>query len=174
MDGWERIVVFGTFVKLTGDLELVGSQRLTDAVNRLTDFLELRNVTVEPMVTNFPIVTTVEATAEVAKSGIVMIVPLEEEVADGSGRRLLLQHKLVRRVALNAGSFSMVCEVFLDPHHNLRQTLERNVGDFLPVRNMNAIWVPALAGEPVTVQYPFALIQPRHILSFAEREELVT
>ncbi len=174
MDGWERIVVFGAFVKMTGELELVGAQRLTDAVNRLTDFLELRQATVEPMVTNYPIVTTVEASAQVAKSQVVMIVPLNEETSDGSGRRLLLLHKLVRRVAINAGNFSLVCEIFLDPHHDLRQTLERNVGDFLPVRNVHAVWVPALASQPLALQYPFALLQPRHILSFAEREELST
>ena len=34
MSGWHGVEVYGTFIKVTGELEIVGVDRLSDSVNR--------------------------------------------------------------------------------------------------------------------------------------------
>jgi hypothetical protein len=171
VENWERVELFSSFLKLSGDIEVVPPLRLTDVVNRMTDFLEFQHLTLEPLASTYPVISTVEDFAMVAKRALLMVVPIGESAADHGGRRALLETKVARQVALTIDTFSLVCEVFLEPRLSLRETLERSVDDFLPVRNLNAVWLPALTHERVTIQRSFALIHPRQILSFSERGE---
>ncbi len=169
VENWERIELFSSFLKLTGDIEVVAPLRLTDVVNRMTEYLEIRQLTLEPLASTYPVISTVEESAMVAKRSILMLAPVGESLADTGGRRALLEQKVAHQVALTIDTFSLVCEVFLEPRLSLRETLERSVDDFLPVRNLNAVWLPALTHERVSIQRPFALVHPRQILSFSER-----
>ncbi|MDA8333114.1 MAG: hypothetical protein M0027_18260 [Candidatus Dormibacteraeota bacterium] len=169
MENWERIELFSSFLKLTGDIEVVPPLRLTDVVNRMTEYLEVRQLTLEPLASTYPVISTVEEAAMVSKRSILIIAPLSDSSADPGGRRTLLEQKVAHQVALTIDTFSLVCEVFLEPRLSLRETLERSVDDFLAVRNLNAVWLPALTHERVTIQRPFALVHPRQILSFSER-----
>ncbi|HUY56950.1 MAG TPA: hypothetical protein VMV12_03895 [Candidatus Micrarchaeaceae archaeon] len=171
MENWERVEMFSSFLKLSGDIEVVPPLRLTDVVNRMTEFLEIDHLTLEPLASTYPVISTVEDSAMVAKRALLMVVPIGDSAADHGGRRALLEAKVARQVALTIDTFSLVCEVFLEPRLSLRETLERSVDDFLPVRNLNAVWLPALTHERVTIQRSFALIHPRQILSFSERGE---
>ena len=167
MENWERVELFSSFLKLSGDIEVVPPLRLTDVVNRMTEFLEIQHLTLEPLASTYPVISTVEDSAMVAKRALLMVVPIGETAADQGGRRALLETKVARQVALTIDTFSLVCEVFLEP----RLSLERSIDDFLPVRNLNAVWLPALTHERVTIQRSFALVHPRQILSFSERGE---
>ncbi|MHB8554758.1 MAG: hypothetical protein ACYDCB_03735 [Candidatus Dormibacteria bacterium] len=171
VENWERIELFSSFLKLTGDIEVAPPLRLTDVVNRMTEYLEIRQLTLEPLASTYPVISTVEESAMLAKRSILMLAPIGENAADMGGRRTLLEQKVTHQVALTIDTFSLVCEVFLEPRLSLRETLERSVDDFLAVRNLNAVWLPALTHERVTIQRPFALIHPRQILSFSERGE---
>ncbi len=171
VENWERVELFSSFLKLSGDIEVVPPLRLTDVVNRMTEYLEIQHLTLEPLASTYPVISTVEDSAMVAKRALLMVVPIGESAADHGGRRALLETKVARQVALTIDTFSLVCEVFLEPRLSLRETLERSVDDFLPVRNLNAVWLPALTHERVTIQRSFALIHPRQILSFSERGE---
>ncbi|HUY97688.1 MAG TPA: hypothetical protein VMW47_08755 [Verrucomicrobiae bacterium] len=174
MDSTEAVVIFSSFLKLTGEVEVTAPLRLTDVVNRRTDFLEVHNVSLEPLASSYPVVSHVEAKALVAKASIVFVAPVQDAPPEPGRRRPLLVEKVIRRVAISTDAFSLVCEVFLEPRLGLRETIERNLDDFIPVRNLSAVWVPALAREPVSIQRPFALLQPGRILSFAEREDVVS
>ncbi len=174
MDGCEAVVIFSSFLKLTGEIEVTPPLRLSDVVNRRDDLLEVRNVSLEPLASTHPVVSHVETSALVAKASIVFVAPVQEGRAEPERRRRLVVEKVIRRVAVSTDAFSLVCEVFLEPRLGLRETIERNLDDFIPVRNLSAVWVPALTGQPVSIQRPFALLQPRRILSFAEREDVVT
>ncbi|HVA21437.1 MAG TPA: hypothetical protein VNN74_05015 [Candidatus Micrarchaeia archaeon] len=174
MDGGEAVVIFSSFLKLTGEIAVTAPLRLTDVVNRRADFLEVRNVSLEPLASTYPVVSHVETSALVAKASIVFVAPVHEAPLETGRRSALLVEKVIRRVAVSTDAFSLVCEVFLEPRLGLRETIERNLDDFIPVRNLSAVWVPALTREPVSIQRPFALLQPRRILSFAEREDVVT
>jgi hypothetical protein len=169
VENWERVELFSSFLKLSGDIEVVPPLRLTDVVNRMTEYLEIEHLSLEPLASTYPVISTIEDAAMVAKRSLLMVVPIGE--AEHGGRRTLLETKVARQVALTIDTFSLVCEVFLEPRLSLRETLERSVDDFLPVRNLNAVWLPALTHERVTIQRSFALINPRQILSFSERGE---
>jgi hypothetical protein len=173
VENWERVEIFSSFLKLSGDIEVVPPLRLTDVVNRMTEYLEIHHLTLEPLASTYPVISTVEDAAMVAKHSLLMVVPISESAADHGGRRALLETKVARQVALTIDTFSLVCDVFLEPRMSLRETLERSVDDFLPVRNLNAVWLPALTHERVTIQRSFALVHPRQILSFSERGEAV-
>ena len=45
MENWERVELFSSFLKLSGDIEVVPPLRLTDVVNRMTEFLEIQHLT---------------------------------------------------------------------------------------------------------------------------------
>ncbi len=169
VENWERIELFSSFLKLTGDIEVVPPLRLTDVVNRMTEYMEVRQLTLEPLASTYPVISTVEEAAMLSKRSILIIAPVGESSADMGGRRALLEQKVAHQVALTIDTFSLVCEVFLEPRLSLRETLERSVDDFLAVRNLNAVWLPALTHERVTIHRPFALVHPRQILSFSER-----
>ena len=169
MENWERVELFSSFLRLTGDIEVVPPLRLSDVVNRMTAYLEIRNLMLEPLASTYPVISTVEASAMLSKRSVLMMAPVGDNSSDMGGRRTLLEQKITHQVALTIDTFSMVCDVFLEPRLNLRETLERSVDDFLAVRNLNAVWLPALTHERVTIQRPFALIHPGQILSFSER-----
>ncbi len=174
VENWERVELYSSFLKLSGDIEVVPPLRLTDVVNRMTEYLEIQHLTLEPLASTYPVISTVEESAMVAKRSLLMVAPIGEPSSDQGGRRTLLEAKVARQVALTIDTFSLVCEVFLEPRLSLRETLDRSMDDFLPVRNLNAVWLPALTHERVSIQCSFALIQPRHILSLSERGDVAS
>lgn len=85
MENWERVELFSSFLKLSGDIEVVPPLRLTDVVNRMTEFLEIQHLTLEPLASTYPVISTVEDSAMVAKRALLMVVPIGETAADQGG-----------------------------------------------------------------------------------------
>ena len=165
---WRPVEIYATFVRLSGEIEVVAPQRLSDAVNRVSDFLELRHAATEPLSVNYPVLSKREARTTVVKSGIIMICP-REHVGEPVGNPTMWREKLPQAVAINTGAFTMVADVHLDPRHSLRDHLEMYRTDFLPVTNLSALWIAAPGAETHAVQRPLALVNPRAILSFSPR-----
>lgn len=167
MSDWRELEIYAAFMRMTGELEVVGHERLTDSVNRFGDFLHLRNSRAEPLSVNYPILSRLEPHTTVAKSALVLICPVED--LEGHGSPTMWREKQVQPVAINTVSFSLVADVHLEPRRGLQDQLERFRGDFIPVTNVSALWVAALGSETHTVQRPFGLLNPTAILSFAPR-----
>src|ERR1700730_1190944 len=72
---WHPVEVYSTFLRIRGYLEVFPGQRLTDEVNRLQNYLELRNTITEPLLASYPVVSPQETNTTIAKSAIVMVVP---------------------------------------------------------------------------------------------------
>jgi hypothetical protein len=165
VSGWREIEVYGAFMRVSGALEVLGAERLSDSVNRFGNFLHVRNARAEPMSTHYPVLSRLEDTATIAKSGIILICPLENsEEGNAAMWRELVPHP----AAINTAAFSMVGDVHLEPAHTLEDHLERHPGDFLPVTNLSALWI-ANREETHALQRPFALLNPASILSFSLR-----
>ena len=164
MSDWTRVEVYATFMRLTGEMEIVRPDRVTDGVNRLGDFLHLRNSRAEPLSVSYPVLSRLEPRTTIAKAAVILICPLDEPPSAASP---LWREKLRHPATINTVAFSMVGDVHLDHRHTLQDHLERYPGDFLPVTNVSALWVTALSAETQTVQRPFALLNPASILSFS-------
>jgi hypothetical protein len=167
VSGWTQVEVYATFVKLTGELEVIHPDRLSDGVNHPDRFLSLRDTRAEPLSVNYPVLSRVEPQTIIAKSAVILICPLEEPRADPAPGAL--RPKVAHQAVFNSVAFSLVGDVHLDPGESLRQHLEAHPTDFLPLTNVSALWVPALSSETSTVQRSFALLNPVAILSFSER-----
>ena len=168
ISSWRPVEIYATFVLLSGELEVVAPQRLSDAVNRVGDFIELRNAVTEPLSVNYPVLSKREQRTTVAKSAVIMICP-REQVGEPAANPTMWREKVVQAVALNTEAFTMVADVHLDPRHCLRDHLDMYRNDFLPVTNVSALWIAAPGGETHSVQRPLALVNPRAILSFSLR-----
>ena len=48
MSDWRTLEIYSTFIQVTGEMEIVRPDRVSDAVNRFGDFLHLRNGRAEP------------------------------------------------------------------------------------------------------------------------------
>jgi len=166
VSGWREIEVYGAFMKVTGELEIVGAERLSDSINRFGNFVHIRNARSEPMSVNYPVLSRLESQATLAKSGIVLICPLDDG-ADGNSA--MWRERVAHPISLNTGAFSMVGDVHLEANHNLEDHLERHPGDFLPVTNLSALWITTISTETHALQRPFALLNPSSILSFSVR-----
>ena len=166
MGGWRRVEIYGTFIKLTGELEVVGAERLSDSINRFGDFLQVRDAGSEPLTVNYPMLSRREARMTIAKAAVVLVCPLEE---GGEGNPTMWRETLPYAAAINTAACSMVGDIHLEPGFDLKDHLERHPGDFLPVTNLSALWITALSNETHAVQRPFALLNPAAILSFALR-----
>ena len=70
MSGWRGVEVYGTFIKVTGELEIVGVDRLSDSINRFGAFVTMRNCRSEPVSVNYPVLSRLDPTMTVAKAGI--------------------------------------------------------------------------------------------------------
>jgi hypothetical protein len=161
------VELYATFMKLTGEIDVVGPDRLSDSINHPGRFLTLRNTRAEPLSVNYPVLSRVEARTTIAKSAVILLCPLEEPgPAPESERR---REKLRRQAAFNTMAFSLVGDIHLDPGQSLRDHLEAHPVDFLPLTNVSALWVTALSSETHAVQRRFALLNPATILSFSDR-----
>jgi hypothetical protein len=165
---WRQVEVYATFLKLTGEIEVVPPQRLTDTVNQAGEFLELRHAVAEPLSVNYPVLSHREERTLVAKQSIILVCP-REQAADSGRQRPLWREKQVVPVSINTQAFTMVADVHLEPRHTLRDYLERYRNEFLPVTNVSALWVAAPTTETNALQRGFALLNPASILSFSPR-----
>ena len=164
---WTQVEVYATFMKLTGEMGVSGSDRLSDVVNGEGRFLSLRNSRAEPLSVNYPVLSRVEPLTTIAKSAVILLCPLEEPESDPSpGAR---RAKISQQAVFNSIAFSLVGDVHLEPDQNLLQHLVAHPEAFLPLTNVSALWVTALSSETSAVQRPFALLNPAAILSFSER-----
>ena len=164
---WAQVELYATFMKLTGEMEVVHPDRLSDGVNRAVRFLSLRDTRAEPLSVNYPVLSRVEPHTVIAKSAVILLCPLEEP--DGDPDPGLRRKKIVHQAVFSSIAFSLVGDVHIEPGQTLQQQLEANPDDFLPLTNVSALWVPALSSETSAVQRAFALLNPAAILSFSER-----
>ena len=166
MSDWRTLEIYATFIKVTGDLEIVRPDRLIDAVNRFGDYLQLRNARSEPMSMSFPILSRTEPRVTLAKAAAALICPTEDHE---DGNPAMWREKVAQPAAINTQAFAMICDVHLEPRHSLQDHLERFPGDFIPVTNVSALWVTAIASGTHAIQHRFGLLNPAAILSFALR-----
>ncbi len=154
-------------MKLTGEMEVVRPDRLSDSVNHPDRFLSLRNTRAEPLSVNYPVLSRVEPRTTITKSAVILLCPLDEPPeASSRGQR---RYKLAHQAAFNTIAFTLVGDIHLDPGQTLRDHLEAHPADFLPLTNVSALWVTALSSETHAVQRRFALLNPAAILSFSDR-----
>ena len=163
--------MYSTFLRILGELLIEPPLRLSDEVNRLVDYLELRNTTTGPLLSTYPIVSPVENNTTIAKASIVLILPEADEASRG---QMMWREKVRHQVVLNTTAFSMVCDVHLEPRVSLITHLQRYDREFLPVTRMAAVAVASMMGlapgaQPQTLQRDFALVNPRNIVSFSVR-----
>lgn len=164
---WQQVEIYATFLKLTGEIEILPPERLTDTVNRTGDFMEMRNAQAEPLSVSYPVISRAERTATIAKSSIILIAPVNGSPPPAGSQ--LWREKVASPVAINTQAFSMVADVHLDPRTTLREQIDRYRGDFIAVTSVSALWVAALTSETHALQRPFALLNPAAILSFSVR-----
>lgn len=166
VSGWRRVEIYGTFVRMTGELELTGSDRFSDTVNRVGAFLHLRSARTEPLSVNYPVLSRAEPLVAVAKAAAILVCPLYDE---REGNAAMWRHTVSLPASFNTAAFSMVGDVHLEPGQNLEDHLERHPGDFLPVTNVSALWITSIGGDHQALQRPFALVNPATMLSFTLR-----
>jgi len=162
---WCPVEVYATFIKLVAEIELVGSDRLSDGINRVGTFIHLRNARTEPLSVNYPVISRTEPATTVAKSAVILIAPVDDKP---EGTSPMWREKASHPFAVNTMAFSLVCDVHLDKRVTLEDQLERGMGEFLPVTNISALWIAARQ-QTHTVQRSFALLNPAAILSFSPR-----
>jgi hypothetical protein len=169
MTYWRPVEVYASFMRVTGEIEVVPPHRLTDVVNRVGDYLELRGAVAEPLSVNYPVLSKREPRTTIAKQSVILVCP-KEQVGEVVGNRAMWREKVPQPAAIHTMAFSMVADVHLEPRHTLRDQLERYRTDFIPVTNVSALWVAGLNAETHALQRSFALLNPATILSFSERE----
>jgi hypothetical protein len=168
MAQWRTVEVYATFMKVVGEIEVEPPDRLTDVVNRVGDYVELRNAVAEPLSVNYPVLSQREDRTTIAKQSVILVCP-KEQVGDVVGNPAMWREKVCQPAAIHTVAFSMVADVHLEPRVSLRDQLERYRTDFLPVTNLSALWVASLTAETHALQRAFALLNPASILSFSER-----
>jgi hypothetical protein len=166
MSDWRTVEIYSTFIQVTGELEIVRPDRVSDTVNRFGDYLHVRDGRAEALAVSYPILSRSEPIVTVAKAGIVLLCPIDDA---GDGNPALWREKVVHPGAINTQSFSMVGDVHVEPRHTLQDHLERYPGDFVPVTNVSALWVSAISPGTHALQRPFALLNPAAIVSFSLR-----
>lgn len=166
MSDWTKVEVYATFMKVSGEMEIVRPDRLTDSLNRFGDYLQLRNSKAEPLSVNYPVLSRSEPRTTIAKSSIILICPMDES---HHGNSAMWREKVPHAAAINTQAFSLVGDVHLEARHSLQDHLERYPGDFVPMTNLSALWVTAISSETHALQRPFALLNPAAILSFSLR-----
>lgn len=164
MSDWRTLEIYATFIKVTGEVEIVRPDRLIDTVNRFGDYLQVRNGRSEPLSGDHPVLNRSEPRVTVAKAAVVLICPLDDA---GDGNPAMWREKVAQPAAITTQAFTMIGDVHLEPRHSLQDHLERFPGDFIPVTNLSALWITDLASRTNAVQRPFALLNPASILSFS-------
>jgi hypothetical protein len=168
---WQAVEVYSTFLRIRGEMLIQPPLRLSDEVNRLLDYLQLRNTTTEPLLATYPMVSPTEPNTTIEKASVVMILPDGEQTGQN---RMMWREKVRHQVVLNTTAFSMATDVHLEPRISLLTHLQRSQRDFLPVTRVSAVLVASLTGiaqgtPPQTLERAFALVNPRHIVSFSVR-----
>ncbi len=166
MSHWRTLEIYAIFLRVTGDLDIVRPDRVSDAVNRFGDYLHLRDGRAEPLSASYPILSRTEPVVTVAKAAVVLICPLDDA---GDGNPALWREKIAQPASIHTQAFSMVGDVHVEPRHTLQDHLERFPGDFIPVTNVSALWATAIDSGTHSVQRPFALLNPAAIVSFSLR-----
>lgn len=167
MGGWTTVEIYADSVRITAQIALAVPERLSDSVNRTGDFLQLRGARWEPRGVVHPVLSRAEKHATLAKTAAVLICPME---GHPPGPRALWRRKIAQPAAINTNAFSLVADIHVDPHHGLQDHLERQTGEFIPVTNVAALWMGSDASAPETLHRPFALLNPRSIVTFALRD----
>jgi hypothetical protein len=163
---WRPVEIWATFVRVTGLLAVVSPQRLTDAVNQVGDWIEVRDAVTEPLVLSHPVLQRREEVAAVAKATVALVCPVGG-TAEAAANPALWREKSAQAVSITTGAYTMVADVHLDPRRSLRDHLELHGRDFLPLTNVSALWI---AGpQPQAVQRSLALLNPAAIVSFGDR-----
>jgi len=166
VNGWRGVEIYGAFIKLTGELEVIGTERLSDSINRIGGFLHVRNTRSEPLSVNYPVLSRLEERVTIAKAAVILVCPLEESAG---GNSAMWRETVPFAASINTAAFSLVGDVHLEPGFDLEDHLDRHPGDFLPVTNLSALWITTISTETHAVQRPFALLNPAAILSFSLR-----
>jgi hypothetical protein len=168
---WQAVEVYSTFLRIRGYLRVLPGQRLTDAVNRLDDFLELHNTITEPLLSSYPVVSPQEPNSTIAKASVVMVIPGSEQPASAEPVNPGLRVQKVRHhVILNTTAFALSADVHLEGRSTLLDHLQRTRNtEFLPVTRVSAVLVASLGGTPQALQRGFALVNPTSIVSFSVR-----
>lgn len=166
---WQRVEVYSDSLRIKGEMEIEPPLRLSDEVNRLQDFLTLRNSVTEPLMTNYPVVSTNEANCNIARGSIVMILPVGGPPQHNAA---MWKEKVRHQIVLNTTAFSMAADVHLDGNEDLLGHFQRYPEDFLPLTRVSAVVVASLSGnsgggQPQTLQREFALVNPLAIVSFS-------
>jgi hypothetical protein len=147
MSDWRALEIYATFMKVTGELEVIGHERLTDSINRFGDYMHLRNARSEPLSENSPVISRIEERTTVAKAAMIMVCPVED-LEDGGNRRMW-REKDIQPVSISTAAFTLVADVHVEPRHSLQDQLERFRGDFLPGdRRLGALGGGPRVGNP--------------------------
>jgi hypothetical protein len=163
---WRGVEVYATFMRITGELEVVRPDRLSDSVNRFGDYIHLRNARSQPLSVDVPVLSRVEAALTLRKSAVILICPTEytEE-----SNRSMWRAKEPQAAAINTEAFSLVGDLHLDHRVTLEDHLQRFAGDFIPVTGLSALWFAAVTQATHSLQRPLGLLNPSSVLSFAPR-----
>lgn len=168
---WQPVELYSTHLRIRGLMLIQLPLRLSDEVNRLQDYLELRNTVTEPLVSSYPVVNSQETNTTIAKQSVVMLLP---EGGPPQHNPMMWREKIRHQVILNTTAFSMACDVHLEPRLTFRDHVQRNPRDFIPVTRVSAVVVASLSGgpsgtPPQTLQRDFALVNPAAVVSFSVR-----
>ena len=167
---WQAVEVYSTFLRIRGYLRMLPGQRLSDAVNRNEDFLELHNTITEPLLASYPVVSPQESNSTIAKSSVVMVIPgTEPDPGTESTNPGLRVQKVAHHVILNTTAFALSADIHLEGRVSLLDHLRRSGQEFLPVTRVSAVLVASLGGTPQALQRGFALVNPVSIVSFSVR-----
>lgn len=166
MSDWRSVEIYSAFLRVTGQLEIVRPDRVSDAVNRFGEYLHLRDARVEPLSLVHPVLGRGEPRATLTKAAAMLICPVGDV---GDGNPALWREKVATAAVITSPAFSMIGDVHLDPRHSFEDHLQRYPGDFVAITNLSALWITSLAAETHTLQRPVGLLNPAAILSFSLR-----
>ncbi|HVS41955.1 MAG TPA: hypothetical protein VMU20_06750 [Candidatus Dormibacteraeota bacterium] len=165
MSNRRRVEIYTSFLRLSGELEGLADERLTDLVSVPGPCLELCNAAVEPVTEHHLRLGQGVERLSVVKASISLVCP-RDVVEEAARHREAWREKERVSVQLNSQAFSMVCEVHLEPGGELEDHLCGNGVGFVPVTNLSALWLSG-PGEPRAVQRGFGLVNSAYLVGFA-------
>src|ERR1700730_18685460 len=141
---WQAVEIYSNLLRIRGELMIAPPLRLSDEVNRLTEYLQLRNTSTEPLLSSYPVVSPTETNTTIHQASVVMILP---DGAQTGQNPMMWREKVRHQVVLNTTAFSMAADVHLEPRVSLLTHLERNAAEFLPVTRVSAVVGASLTGQ---------------------------
>jgi len=166
---WQPVEIYSTFLRIRGYVRLLPGQRLTDEVNRMQDYLQLRNTVTDPLLSSYPVLSPQESNTTIAKSSIVMVMPGDNDGPAEPPNPMLRRAKDVHHVVLNTTAFALSADLHLEPGRSLLDHLQQS-REFLSLTRVSAVTVASVSAEPRTIQANFALVNPASVVSFSIRE----